>query len=506
MRTNRFVGVVLSASALFAMVACGGSSTSDIAPGESAPNMDGDATPQLGTQQSGLNIINASTDAALDIYINGKRASDCEYRHSTGFLKVEGDVRVDIRLKGAAETSDPIATTNLKIAAKARVSLAVVGRAGAEGDGGVDASVDASIDTKLRLVVLSEGAVVKDAVKLRVLHASPSTASLDVRADANVVAHALGFGTASDYAALNADLKVGTKLGLRLGDANLDAALAATVKLHAKGSVLTAIAFGEILPGCADDRFLGIGILDEETGILTNLNLNINVDGPKSSFYLFNGTPDLGGIDIAVRGGAAIHTNLGYEKASPIFETRPGVLPLELRNSSSLSVVLGVNLKVLPGTHWALYTTGLADAKADVRAKLSIKGAVRLNVSAGSRIRFVNDIFDAPAVDVYAGANVWARGLLSGRVSAHVNVASDLQLLTLNVKISATLQALLDSVLSLDILNLGRDKVSTCFLTGAIDRTLGKTLNLVTVVESLLRVLPLEIPTVPTTDHYVETY
>ncbi|MFO0576857.1 MAG: DUF4397 domain-containing protein [Polyangia bacterium] len=486
MSLKRIFGVLLSLCVLVSADGCGGL--------PSTPGTDPMNTSQADVDQTGLNLINTCADGTpLDVYVNGKLMAAVDFRAATGFLKVDpGKVRVDVRVKGALATSTPILSTDLDVDVKAKLSLAVVGRVDASLN--VSADVDASV--KLGFVKLSAGVVDRTKVKVRVLNAS-AAADIDLSANAKLLAHAVAKGAVSAYVDLDADLDVGAKLGLKLAGLDIDAAVAAALKAMNKGGLFTVIAIGDILPTCDDDKFLGVSVLDELTGELINLKLDINVSGPKASFYLFHGVADVAAIDLAAKAGAVLHAGIGFGKASPILTVSPGVLALELRAAARADVLLGLNLKLLPGTHWTLYTSGLLKARADLNAKLALNAAVRLLANAGAYVRAINLAVDAAAIDVYAGADVWAKGLLFAKAGAYVKLAATLPLLTLSVKATASLLALVDVVLTQTIIDAMKDQVVTCFVTGAKDLSLGAALSVVAVVESNLTTQPLSCLTLP---------
>jgi hypothetical protein len=482
MSLKRIFGVLLSLCVLVSADGCGGI--------PSTTSTDPMGTSQADVDQTALNLINTCADGApLDVYINGKLMAAVDFRAATGFLKVDaGKVRVDVRAKGSLSTSAPILSTDLDVDAKAKLSLAVVGR--------VDASLDVDASAKLRFVKLSTGLADSAKVKVRVLNAS-AAADIDVSASAKLLAHAVAKGAVSAYVDLDADVEAGAKLGLKLAGLDIDAAVAAAIKAMNRGGLFTVIAIGDILPTCDDDKFLSISVLDELTGELINLKLEINVSGPKASFYLFHGVADVAAIDLAARAGAVLHAGVAFGKASPILTVSPGILGIELRAAARADVLLGLNLKLLPGTHWTLYTSGLLKARADLNAKLALGAAVRLAANVGVYVRAINLAVDVPAIDVYAGADVWAKGLLFAKAGAYVKLAATLPLLTLSVKATASLLALVDVALTQTILDAMKDQVVTCFVTGAKDLSLGAALSVVAVVESNLTTQPLNCLTLP---------
>jgi len=473
MRLCKFIRAVLGAVAMFAIVGCGGTGA------------DPDTGGNTALEQADLNLINAAPDCpAADIYLNGKLTATVDYRKATGFVKVKaGRIKVDVRLKGDVETSLPLLSEDVNVDVNARLSLALLGR--------IKADINVDADAKLKLVALTAGTVDAAAVKLRVLHASPSAPKLDVAVDAKLVASTVAYAQVSAYAALGADLAVGAKLGLRLDGASIDAAIAATVGVHAKGSVLTAIPLGEILPTCADDRFLAISILNELTGELIDLNLQINLNGPKASLYLFHGSADLGTVDLAVKGGAVLHANLGYLKASPILQVSAGILDVELRAAASLNALLSARLKLLPGTHWTLCATGLLNAGVNVQAKLNLAAAARLTANIGAHARIWNAVVDVPAINVYAGVDAWAKALAFAKAGLYVKLTGGLQVLDLNVKAAADLRALLTAAITQSVVSVCKDQVVTYFVVGALDANLNAQLKVVAVIESDLTTNPL---------------
>lgn len=458
-----------------------------------------DALHPLDAGRASLRVINAAPDSdTVDIYINDSLATSVAYRRASGALEVEaGDLRVDVRLRGAAAATTPLLSTLVRAATATRLTLAVVGR--------VTATLDASPDPelKLRLLTLGAGSSEANLVKLRLLHAAPSAPPLELDADGRLLSGSVPYANLSVYAALDAELAAGSRLGLRLGGAELDSAFTALTAARGTGSVLTAIAFGEILPTSADERFLAISILDERTGELTDLALSIPADAPRASFYLFNGALDLPSVDLAATGGAVLQASIGYQQASSLLQVAPGTLGIELRAAGTPDAVLSTRLKLLPGTRWSIFLSGLADPSASADANAGVQGRLRLSSDArlgnqlGARARVANLVPDIAALDVTAGGNTWARALVYARTSDVVKLANGFPLLLLTVKASLDYQTLYTTGLDALFLIGAQNQVVTFFVCGAAEAALGRPISVVAVVESELSSRPLSVVTLP---------
>ena len=337
-----------------------------------------------------VNLIHASPDApSVDVYFDGKKTiSAVDYRKSSGNVMVApGSHKVEIRPAGAADSDMPVWSNYVVLQSDQKVLLTAVGRV-----------AETSGATKFNLVAQRLGISDPAQVQLRLLHASPGAPSLDVAIGDNVLLSGASFGSATAYGAVKGDLAGTVTLSLRsTGDTEVLAGLKLPGPIKA-GSVVTAIALGEIDPLSSDAKFLRVTLFDEATGMLTDVPLTINDQGTHSTLYVFHAAPDAPAVDIFAKNGARLIGGLAYQKASPLLDLMPGAYQIDVKPAGMSAVVTSASVKLLPGLNWVVYAVGFA-TKTGAQG-LAIRSAPRAVKGASSLYRAVHAVPDAATFDL----------------------------------------------------------------------------------------------------------
>jgi hypothetical protein len=446
----------------------------------------------VSSQKALINVVHASPDApAVDVYLNGQLAIKAlDYRKSTGNVELNaGDYKVELRAAGAAASSAAVYTANVSLAKDSRTLVVAEGRLS-------DASDSA---TAFRLATVPFGSKDSGAVQVRLLHGSPSAPVVDLAAGSSTLINDVKFGEASPFAKLNTDLAPKTALGVRPGDAAIDLAFVSTPDATiARGSVLTAIAFGEINPLAPDNRFFAVSAVNEESGQLIDLGVQINDKAPKASFYVVHASPDAPAVDVTTKTGDKLVSGLAYRAVSSRLEVPGGVYPIEIRPAGQPTAVLSANAKLLPVLSWGLFAHGLVAGSAPAERKLAVSALpVPGKDAAGStRLRVVHASPDAPAVDVLAGGKALLSNLAFPRATGYLDFASGLPATTLKVRASGQPKDLFDIVIESGVATATRGQNVTVFATGLVGTT-PSSFQALAIVETGAQPAAVPLPTSP---------
>ncbi len=439
-----------------------------------------------------INVVHASPDApAVDVYLNGQLAVRAlDYRKNTGNVELAaGDYKVELRAAGADAKSAAVYTVNLSLAKDSRTLVLAEGRLGD----------DSGSPTAFRLATLPFGSKDGAAVQLRLVHGSPSAPMVDLAAGSSTLINDVKFGEASPFAKLGADLAPKTALGVRPGDAAVDLAFVSTPDATiARGSVLTAIAFGEINPLSPDSRFFAVSAVNEESGQLVDLSVRINDQAPKAAFYVVHTSPDAPAVDVTTKTGDKLVSSLAYRAVSSRLEVAGGVYPVEVRPAGQPTAVLSANVKLLPVLSWSLFAHGLAAAGAPADRKLALS-ALPLSAkdaAGATRLRVVHAAPDAPPVDVLAGGKALLSNLAFPRATDYLDFASGLPATTLKVRASGQPKDLFDIVIESGVATATRGQNVTVFATGLVATT-PPSFQAVAVVETGTQPTVVALPTKP---------
>lgn len=444
------------------------------------------------SQKATINVVHAATDApAVDVYLNGQLAVKAlDYRKGTGNVELAaGEYKVELRPAGAAATTAAVYTQSISLAAASKTLVVAEGRLG-------DVAGSA---TAFRLQAVPFGTKDPGNVQVRLLHGSPGAPMVDIAAGSSTLINDVRFGEASAFAKINADLAPKTALGVRPGDAAVDLAFVATPDAAIpRGTVLTAIAFGEINPLVADNRFFAVSAVQEDSGQLIDLGVQINDKAPKASFYVVHTSPDAPAVDVVTKTGDPLIRGLAYRAVSSRLEVPGGVYPIEVRPAGQPTAVLSANVKLLPVLSWSVFAHGQVGGGVTPDRKLALSALPLAAKDAGgaTRLRVVHAAPDAPAVDVLAGGKAVLTNLAFPRATGYLDFATGLPVTTLKVRASGQPKDLFDIVIESGVADATRGQNVTVFATGLVGST-PPSFQAVAIVETAAQPTAVALPTKP---------
>jgi hypothetical protein len=205
----------------------------------------------------------------------------------------------------------------------------------------------------LALALAPAAAAQGGSAKVRVVHASPDAPAVDVYVDGNQVLTNVPFFTASDYLDLSAgphDIRV-----TPTGDAG-------TAVIDAKGVSVEA---GKAYTVAAT------GMLADIQPTVYNDNLAAPAAG-KAHVRVIHASPDAPAVDIRVKGGPVLISNLAFPKDSGYLPVDAGSYDLTVNAAGSDAVALdlpGVNLEA--GKIYDVFAVGLLNGDPKLRAEVT---------------------------------------------------------------------------------------------------------------------------------------
>jgi LPXTG-motif cell wall-anchored protein len=189
--------------------------------------------------------------------------------------------------------------------------------------------------------------------KVRVVHASPDAPAVDVYVDGNKVLTNVPFFTASDYLDVPAgphDVKV-----TPTGDAN-------TAVIDAKGVTVEA---GKAYTVAATGK-----VAEIKPTVLAD-NLSAPAAG-KAHVRVVHASPDAPAVDIKVKGGPALISNLAFPKDSGYLPVDAGTYDLTVNAAGTDTVALdlpGVTLEA--GKIYDIFAVGLLNGEPKLRVEVT---------------------------------------------------------------------------------------------------------------------------------------
>jgi hypothetical protein len=231
---------------------------------------------------------------------------------------------------------------------------------------------------------------------VRVIHASPDAPAVDVYVDGQKAISNLAFKEASEWAMLPAgtyDVKV-TAAGAT------DAVIQAQLTLAA-GKYYSVVATGKlanITPRVIED------------------DLSIS-DSGKAKLRIVHASPDAPGVDIAVKGGPVLVSNLAFPNASEYLTVDPMTVDVEVRAAGTDTVALAVpGLTLEAGKVYAVYALGLLSGSPAL-AVLPVVDDAR-SAGAGMPATGVGEVALLTLAMLLIGGTVLGGGLVLRRASA----------------------------------------------------------------------------------------
>jgi hypothetical protein len=421
-----------------------------------------------------LNVVHAVPDsAAFDVYVDGSVVVlGLDYRKGSGNVQVSaGSHKVELRPAGAAATDAALWTGYVLVQASEKVLLLAAGRLS-----------DGSAPTGLSVLAEPFGTVDPMQVRMRVLHASPSAAPLDVSVSGNTLFGNIGFEQGSPWEAASTQGSLTGPIDVSLTATGSPSQLA-DVSLpgnYQAGEMLTLIVFGETNPLIDDTKFFAVSVLDEVSGQLSDLMLTINRTGPQGFLYVFHAAPDTPAFDVFNSNGALLIGGLGYQQASTLMGLWPGLYSVNVQVSGHSTLLVSANVKLLPATSWAVFAAGLLNNPMPGR-NLTLYAAPLGQQSSSTSWRVLHAVPDAANFDLAGNGSPLFPGLSYAVAPAYRS--DDLPVTTLQLSLSANPKAIWGLAVSQTFANSTVGAVTTIYLTGTSQNP-AEPLSAVAVVES----------------------
>jgi hypothetical protein len=184
-----------------------------------------------------------------------------------------------------------------------------------------------------------------DGAKIRALHVSPDAPKVDIYANGQLLISGLGYGNTTSYAQVP------------VGQYSIEVFLEGQ-KEHAKPIITKKLTV-------ENSNAYTVAVLNQ----LANLNLMAYMDDitptpGKAKIRLIHLSPDAPNVDVGIKGGDLIFSNVGYKQATKYITADPGKMNLLVYPSGSKQAVLevpGVELKA--GMNYSAVASGLVNGK-----------------------------------------------------------------------------------------------------------------------------------------------
>lgn len=321
-------------------------------------------------QKAKLRFVHTSPDApAVDIAVkNGPVLfSNVKFREAGAYLSV-GPSLYDIEVRLAGTTTVAFTVPKVVLAAAVNYSVFAIGQAGKS--------------TLAALPVVDAGTLPQNA-QVRVAHLSPDAPAVDVWLNGHRILLNVPFKTISDYL----DLPAGQyRIQVSPAGATTPIVIDATLMIEANKAYTVAatglLGTNDLKPlVLADDR---------------------NADNKKAKVRFIHTSPDAPAVDIAVKGGPVLFSNVKFREAGNYLSVNPASYDLEVRLAGTNTVALSVNgVALSAGTNYSVFAVGRVS-----NSTLSALSAVDVKVPVvNTQIRVAHLSPDAPNVDVWVDGN-----------------------------------------------------------------------------------------------------
>ena len=205
------------------------------------------------------------------------------------------------------------------------------------------------------ILALSGVASAADTARVRVAHLSPDAPAVDVYADGSKVLSNVPFGTVSDYLTVPAGAHE-FKVFPAGADSKGTAAIDAKATLNA-GTDYT-IAATNVLA-----KIQGTVLVDDNSAPTAGM----------AKVRVFHASPDAPAIDVAVKGGNVVVSNLSFPKASSYIQVPAGTYNFEVRPTGTTTVALPVNgVQLEAGKTYTVIAEGLLSGTPALKAALQV--------------------------------------------------------------------------------------------------------------------------------------
>ncbi len=186
-----------------------------------------------------------------------------------------------------------------------------------------------------------------DSARVRILHASPSTPTVDIQLDGSPAIAHLPYGQVSDYVELSADRHA--------------------MRAFATGSIdWRDLALDTHLAKLAPRQEYTVAVVGEPKALqAVVLHDSVQVPGlGRAHIRLLHASPDAPALDVVARGGRALFDLVSFTQVTPFRELDTGTYTLEVRRSHHPEVIARLTEYPLSGDHlYTLVALGLLDGQ-----------------------------------------------------------------------------------------------------------------------------------------------
>jgi len=335
-------------------------------------------------QKARIRFVHTSADApAVDIALkNGPVLfSNVSFRQASDYLSVDaGSYDLEVRVAGSATVA--LSLDDVALAANTNYSVFAIGQL--------------SNNTLGALPAVDYGMT-----QVRVGHLSPDAPAVDIWVNGQRALQNVTYPTISDYL----DLVAGSyRIQVTPAGANSPIVIDATASFQANRAYTVAatglLGANDLKPlVLVDDR-------DSENG--------------KAKVRFVHTSPDAPAVDIAVKNGPTLFSNVSFRQSSNYLSVNPGAYDIEVRVAGTSAVALTVpNVTLGSNNNLSVFAIGLAgngslDALAAVDSRGGNQGTFQLRVAHLSP--------DAPNVDIWIDGNLVLTNVPYLAVSDYLNL------------------------------------------------------------------------------------
>ncbi|MHB0875336.1 MAG: DUF4397 domain-containing protein [Anaerolineae bacterium] len=237
------------------------------------------------------------------------------------------------------------------------------------------------------------------APRIRVVHAAPGTAAVDVLVGGVLAIPNLAYGDVAPYGGVGA----GTVTVSGISTGTMGPELFTTDVAAVAGGRYTVVITGTATP--------------LSTVVLQDMMAPPPPTGASVRFV--HASPDTAAVDVAVTGGAVLATNLAFGNASDHVTMIPGAHALEIRPTGTTTVALSIpSLMVQAATSYTVLITGLS-------AGTPALSALVVPEVGYASLRLVHAAAGVPAVDIYVEGMLIGSNLAYGQMSDYATTVSN---------------------------------------------------------------------------------
>ena len=326
--------------------------------------------------KAGLRVIHASYDAPpVEVNVDGATAfTNLEYGATGGYARINSGTR-NITFTPDGETSPVLIDLDVTLQTDRDYTVFAVG----------------DMDNIEPIYALDARTAVSDKAKVRIIHASPDAANIDLKFDSGSgtpLFSNIAYKHISDYV----EIDPGTYTFAVTATGSTDEVLVFDPITFNLGQVFTIIVMGTF--DNTDGYPLGIKVFfDNNDG-----DGNVSLSPKETSLRLIHTTYDAGAMDLLVDGGVTVsNLNYGYSSSYKMFTSGMRNITVTAAGTTS-PALLDMDLDVVPNADYTIVTMDVLNQIDAVYTSDDLTPSLT-----GARIRLIHASPDAPALDIKVG-------------------------------------------------------------------------------------------------------